>query len=100
MVKGVLVFSNPSLLFVFESNVFDPIFPIPKEEKDFTHTQKKDSYTAGRKLGRKEKENIMGGRTIVSTTLAYTGGYIFLVLLAVCLATGASSSSLSFFLCS
>ena len=28
-------------------------------------------------------------RSIVSTTLAYTGGYIFLVLLAVCLATGA-----------
>ena len=40
------------------------------------------------------------GRTVVSTTLAYTGGYIFLVLLAVCLATGASLSSLSFFLCS
>ena len=30
----------------------------------------------------------MSSRTIVSTTLAYTGGYIFLVLLAVCLATG------------
>ena len=30
-------------------------------------------------------------RSIVSTTLAYTGGYIFLVLLAVCLATGAFS---------
>ena len=41
----------------------------------------------------KRKENM--GRTVVSTTLAYTGGYIFLVLLAVCLATVASLSSLS-----
>jgi hypothetical protein len=38
---------------------------------------------------KKEQKNM--SRSIVSTTLAYTGGYIFLVLLAVCLATGAFS---------
>jgi len=37
----------------------------------------------------KKKEKQKMSRSIVSTTLAYTGGYIFLVLLAVCLATGA-----------
>ena len=37
----------------------------------------------------------MASRSIVSTTLAYTGGYIFLVLLAVCLATGTFTLPLS-----